>query len=118
MSFLTCFWLFPQKEHFSRSESPNFAICLSSLSDGWPTAVRYSGTSPVAVAQGIITRVRRQRKQARPDPAGGDDLVDHAVLLGLLGREDEVAVGVLGDLLDRLARVLGDQALEELARAG
>ena len=26
MSFLTCFWLFPQNEHFSRSESPNFAI--------------------------------------------------------------------------------------------
>jgi hypothetical protein len=26
MSFLTCFWLFPQKEHFSRSPpSPNFA---------------------------------------------------------------------------------------------
>jgi hypothetical protein len=23
---LTCFWLFPQNEHFSRSDSPNFAI--------------------------------------------------------------------------------------------
>ena len=34
MSFLTCFWTFPQKEHFSRSESPNFAICPSALSDG------------------------------------------------------------------------------------
>jgi hypothetical protein len=26
ISFFTCFWLFPQNEHFSRSESPNFAI--------------------------------------------------------------------------------------------
>ena len=32
ISFLTCFWLFPQNEHFSRSESPNFAIA-SSLSE-------------------------------------------------------------------------------------
>ena len=40
ISFFTCFWLFPQKEHFSRSDSPNFAISLSALSsrrrDGRP----------------------------------------------------------------------------------
>jgi hypothetical protein len=31
MSFFTCFWLFPQNEHFSRSESPNLAIRSSFL---------------------------------------------------------------------------------------
>ena len=38
-----------------------------------------------------------------------DDVVDHAVLLRLLGREPAVALGVGGDLLDRLAGVVGDQ---------
>ena len=33
ISFFTCFWLFPQKEHFSRSESPNFAIRC------WPSSL-------------------------------------------------------------------------------
>ena len=37
------------------------------------------------------------------------DLVDEAVLLGLLGGEPAVAVGVALDLLDGLAGVLGDE---------
>ena len=37
-----------------------------------------------------------------------DDVVDEAVVLGLLGREPAVAVGVDDDLLDRLAGVVGD----------
>src|SRR5690349_4903950 len=35
-----------------------------------------------------------------------DDLADEAVLLGFIGGEPEVAVGVLGDLLHRLAAAL------------
>src|SRR5699024_11414893 len=47
-------------------------------------------------------------------PAAGllgalEDVVDEAVLLGVLGAEPPVAVGVLVDLLDGLAGVLGDE---------
>src|SRR5262245_64889829 len=41
-----------------------------------------------------------------------DDPVDDAVLLRLLGAHEEVPVGVLGDLLERLAGVLGDDLVE------
>ena len=44
----------------------------------------------------------------------GDDLVDQAVLDGLLGGEPAVAVGVGVDLLDGLAGVLGDQVEQDL----
>ena len=43
MSFLTCFWLFPQKEHFSRSPpSPMRATGGSSGSAGGGGACRQS----------------------------------------------------------------------------
>src|SRR4051794_6234729 len=45
-----------------------------------------------------------------------DDPVDDPVLLGLLRGHEVVALGVLGDLLDRLARVLGDDLVELLAQ--
>ena len=48
---------------------------------------------------------------------GRDDLVDHAVGHGLLGRHDEVAVGVLGDLLLGLAGVVGQHPREQVAHA-
>src|SRR5438034_5544151 len=40
------------------------------------------------------------RGKQRPDLPAGDDLVDGSVLDGLLGGQDEVAVGVLGHALD------------------
>src|SRR4051812_21662000 len=45
-----------------------------------------------------------------------DDVVDEAVVLGLFGREPAVAVGVLLDLLDRLAGVEGDALLHRALR--
>ena len=42
------------------------------------------------------------RGKQRPDLPARDDLVDGSVLHGLLGGQDEVAVGVLGHALERL----------------
>src|SRR6266545_7038186 len=44
-------------------------------------------------------------------------LVDQTVLQRLVGCEEIVTVGVALDLLDRLARVLGEQAIEPFAQA-
>ena len=41
-----------------------------------------------------------------------DHPVDDAVRLGLLGAHEVVALGVLGDLVERLAGVLGDDFVE------
>src|SRR5688500_15730641 len=88
MSFLTCFWLFPQNEHLSRSPpSPNFAMSLGPLA---------------------------RRRDLLEVPAV-DHLVDDPVLLGLLGAHDVVAVGVLGDPLDVLPGVLGQELVQQLA---
>ena len=82
----------PQNEHFSRSESPNFAMppCLPRSTSrpgarSRPARTGCESTTPSAAAaasSGVILAAR-------------DDLVDDPVLLGLLGRHDEVAVGVL-----------------------
>src|SRR3954463_15861649 len=49
------------------------------------------------------------------DLAGAaDDVVDEAVVLGLLGGEPAVPVGVGLDLLERLAGVLADQLEQHL----
>src|SRR5262245_57930090 len=101
INFLTCFWLFPQKEHFSRSPpSPNFATGSPLWSPGsQPSSARAFG--------------RRYRSQL---PVG-DDLVDHAVVLGLLAAHDEVAVGVLRDTVERLPGVMGKDLVEQLTHA-
>src|SRR5690349_20894744 len=49
--------------------------------------------------------------------AGRGDLVDEAVLLGLLGGQDLVALDVVADLLGRAAGVLGPGLLEPGAHA-
>src|SRR6516165_9158186 len=80
MSFLTCFWLFPQNEHFSRSPpSPNFAT----------TRVPSLGGSADPGGG-------RHRSQV----SVGQDLVDDPVLPRLGRAHDEVAVSVGADLLD------------------
>src|SRR5919202_107178 len=77
INFFTCFWLFPQKEHFSRSPpSPNLATGSpprpDSAGSAHPGGRGHLGELPV-----------RQH------------LVDHAVLPTLVGAHDEVPVGVL-----------------------
>src|SRR6266540_180769 len=116
MSFLTCFCDLPQKEHFSRSESPNFAIYPGSRPFLPATFVPPAGPGhrPAADHRRILRGSGRRRSQFRTNLPAREDLVDHAVLLGLLGRHDEVAVGVVADLLDRLARVLSKDLVEEL----
>src|ERR687892_401074 len=100
MSFLTCFCDFPQKEHFRRSESPNLATAPSLGSPRLgPRILRLS----VAPSAHLDERSRR------------DDVVHDAVVLGLLGRHDEVPVGVLLDLVEGLPGVPGEDLVEELA---
>src|SRR6478672_11824212 len=97
MSFLTCFWLFPQKEHFSRSPpSPNLATT--------PPRIRWNSA-----------HARRHRQ--RSELTTRDHFVDDPVFLRFERAHDEVAVGVLRDLLDRLAGVVREQLVEGLAHA-
>src|ERR1044072_4721848 len=55
-----------------------------------------------------------RRPRSRPDKGLVvlDHAVDDRVLHGLLGRHEVVALGVLGDLVERLAGVLGDDLVE------
>src|SRR2546430_2604899 len=55
-----------------------------------------------------------RRGKQRPDLPARDDLVDGSVLHGLLGRQDEVAVGVLGHALERLPCMAGDDPVHQL----
>src|SRR6266542_2383150 len=108
ISFLTCFWDLPQNEHFSRSESPNFAMPPDSSAHSGP------GSDPAGVPTRSLRRLgRRCRKFPMNFPAG-NDLVDQAVVLRLLGGHDEVPVGVLRDLFQGLAGVLGQELVEQL----
>src|SRR5215212_11897490 len=97
MSFLTCFWLFPQNEHLSRSPpSPNLA------------------TSPPPGAGALADAGGHRHRSQLPVR---DHFVDDAVLLGLVRTHDEVAVGVLRHLLDGLTRVVGEDLVEGLTHA-
>src|SRR5690606_20147641 len=98
MSFLTCFWDLPQKEHFSSSPlSLNFAMCC-----GLPRG-RGSGRAPR-----WYRRAPREGPRGRPVSSADlaavlvprvHDRVDQPVVERLLRVQDEVAVGVALDLL-------------------
>src|SRR6476469_8643099 len=84
MSFLTCFWLFPQNEHLSRSPpSPNLATA-NPRSDHSLSVPR----CPRVVL--LSFSVRACGGGDRGQLATRDDLVDDAVVLGLLAAHDEV----------------------------
>src|SRR5207248_5560961 len=87
-------------EHFRRSESPNLAMFSPS-----------PGPNQALILRGS----RRGGSKFRLHFSRREDLVDDAVLLGLLRGHDEVAVGIGLDLLDGLARVLREDLVEELA---
>src|SRR5437588_13105457 len=99
MSFFTCFCDFPQKEHFSRSESPNLAMF---------------SPSPGLDQAPILRGSRHGGSKFRLHFPRGENGVDDAVLLGLLRRHDEVPVRVLLHLLDGMAGLLGQDLVQEL----
>src|SRR4051812_4464792 len=117
MSFLTCFWLFPQNEHFSRSPpSPMRATWDVSFAYGRYAVL--SSAQCVGCAPGLLSNVDRTcRHRQQPVITSGwsrcrllrlENLVDQSVGHRLLGREDLVALDVPADLLGRLAGVVGD----------
>src|SRR5262249_35045210 len=85
ISFFTSFWFLPQKEH---DRLPWLSSRLLSI----------SLSSAVYVRRLLLLFLLLDQ-----------DLVDHAVLLGLGRRHEEVALGVVLDLIDRVASVLGQQ---------
>src|SRR5437868_6654400 len=138
MSFFTCFWLFPQNKHLSRSPpSPMratrcFPFALDPLCSAEPGAcAALSASFPWAGALSPLRRylagppvraplgpTRSKGGVSTEDSAetdrgltGGDDLVDKTVRQGLLGREDLVPLDVVADLLDGRRGVLGQHLL-------
>src|SRR5258708_24455128 len=134
MSFLTCFWLFPQNEHLSRSPpSPMRATQLSPLRGTARRAERCAKRDvgfDLTVSEVLGEHSRMDcggEAQGSPGPPAllgrhyldsalpaDEDIVDEAVLLGLLGGKDLVALDVVRDLLHGLAAVPGQDRLELL----
>src|ERR1700683_1744961 len=137
ISFLTCFWLLPQKEHFSRSPPSPIRATQLLLCPGPPpaaaapacggrpaqsdTAVDLDGTAsaPVVVAYGPVSAACGERLQSirlgRPYLGlaleGRQNLIYQPVLLGFFGREELVPLDVAADLILFLAGVQGDDPL-------
>src|SRR6478735_7945232 len=108
MSFLTCFWLFPQKEHFSRSPpSPMRAtwVLSSFLADrsaGDQVPTTRMTAVPPTLPRGTHERVDHRGRVGGFDAGSADSgrlavadhLVDEAVLERLGGGQDLVALDV------------------------
>src|SRR5512133_2732805 len=119
ISFLTCFCDLPQNEHFNRSPpSPNLAIWSSPLAQGCGRRLLERTCAPVPRATifcSLLAARASEQLLGRLPPL--DALVDDALLLGLTGGHDEVAVGVTGDLLHVLAGVGGQDLVQHPAHA-
>src|SRR5665647_3162007 len=105
INFLTCFWLFPQKEHFSRSLVSPMRAMLSSFCRPTTGADLHDNRSPLrgaGTSRGVSGFLERC-----------EDLVDDSVLHCLVSREVLVALDVLRDGLDRLPCVGGEHLLHE-----
>src|SRR5579875_2382312 len=122
ISFFTCFWLFPQNEHLSRSPvSPTRGATGATLlsKSGVRTCsclrdlARYPQKPRKSAANGCGRVTRAPESGVRDELARGDDLVHDPVLLGLIGRQDRVPLDVGPDLLDRLPGVPGQDLLLE-----
>src|ERR1700730_12300630 len=88
MSFRTSFWSLLQKEQRKTSVSPAFFTMLAARP--WP-----------------------QPMHARLGPFP-DDIVNNTVFIALIGRHDVIALGVVLDAFDRLARVKYEDFVETL----
>src|ERR671919_1390634 len=123
MSFLTCFWLFPQKEHLSRSPpSPMRATRIVLPESGCARWARVSRRYPLGPTWGPTARDRRAATGVPRPPdrsadearlTGSGERVDEAVVDRLLRGQDLVALDVLADLLEVLAGVAGEDLLEQ-----
>src|ERR1700677_4513885 len=142
MSFLTCFWLLPQNEHFSRSPPSPMRATQILLYMGPPRrpAERPAVPGEQVPRGGHELAYRRYRVRGSMDtikplrrPGGrtasvrlgrhyldrllraaldhGQHLIDDAVLLGILGGEELVALDVVPDRLFFLAGVPGQDDL-------
>src|SRR5262247_2079761 len=134
------FGSWPLADGVSRSLSPSrmslhsFTHSLQMYTDG-PDTSRATSSWPrpqneQRIGCGVAMRFfmsgscPRLRERARgPVPSGPphstsllDDLVHQTVPLGFVGRHPVVAVRVLGDLVDRLAGVLGEDRVQLVAR--
>src|SRR5262245_705344 len=121
MSFLTCFCDLPQNEHLSRSPpSPiraTYVLPAQRPLTGELACNNVACPGVTARARAVRSTLPGRSHNHRPlrtgcfgvsvHPCGGDrgllpaaeHLVDQAVLLGLVGREDLVTVNVLADLV-------------------
>src|SRR5258707_47200 len=139
ISFLTCFWLLPQNEHFSRSApspmratallplplSPTWAIrtscghCSGDCAVRWTRRYLVSGRSRFLRA--VFARASRYRTYALRRHYIGLALqhrqyvINQPVLFGLVRREELVALDVPADLLLIAAGVPGEHGLHGLA---
>src|SRR5450432_3198487 len=106
MSFFTSFWDLPQKE---QERFP----CSSRLRSVGTVKKRSTSPSP----WGNDERGRRGHLLGGDGRLLHEHLVDEAVLLGLAGAHEVVALGVRLDALDGLTRVPHEQVVELVARA-
>src|SRR5215203_406223 len=120
MSFRTCSWLLPQKEQRYGTFVPLEPVVVTGT---WspvlpvrrrsrqPVPVRVRDGRSLAAREARIVRLRDQRVTRK-----GVDRVDDAIRLGLVGGHELVPIGVLLDLLVRLAGMDGQDlrvALDE-----
>src|SRR4029079_7908503 len=106
MSFLTSFWLFPQKEQ----ERLPWSSRLRSF------GTEENGSTRPAPAARPGASYRGDLLAARSAQLLDQDVVDQAVLLGLDRAHEVVALGIRLDALDRLAGVLHQQLVQLVAR--
>src|SRR5438270_8276375 len=92
MSFLTCFWLLPQNEHFSRSPPSPMRATQSLLQTDEPRPL-----------------LRRPYLGAALD--GRQNIIHDSVVFRLLRVEEPVALDVAADLIRFLPGVPGDHVL-------
>src|ERR1700704_6451965 len=122
ISLRTCSWLLPQKLQRYGTLGP-FAPLVDvtrAVLVPLPIAVRDSSLGRrrrvawLVPARSVVRLGRRSTDLAQRIPGVGVHRVDDAIVPSLLGRHEIVPVGVLADLLDRLARVLRQDLVQPL----
>src|SRR6266545_4242756 len=94
-------------------ESSRAALPAATVVDWWSVPARWDRPPPAIPG---LPRVG-ERDQLLGRGSALDDLVDDAVLLGLRSGHDEVAVGVVADLVDILAGVGGEDLVQHAPHA-